>query len=332
MRKLKLLNLALAGTFILSGVLGFSNQTAASNLGHDLADRAQDFIGYKITDFQSADFVSYVFEKEGVSVPDSLKELSKKGDLISSQSQLKEGDVLFFGTSASNLIATGIYVGNGEFIIAYKPYERIKRMNLNTDPVAKKYFLGAKRIEATQQTTQPGGNSKKPGWEGKADQVIAKGMKYLGVKYKLGADYNRDGTMRFDCSSFTQIVFKEAVGYDLQRSSRAQFMEDGSKALTMSQLRKGDLVFFATEHNYKKYSKGDYRRNGHVGIVKAVHSNGSIEVLHSFPGEGVILQKMEANGKNYLSKAFLYGKRIIADNGAEAKDVSMPKKGLTEGK
>lgn len=329
MRKLKLLNLALAGTFILSGVLGFGTQTSASALGKEVADRAQDFIGYKITDFQSANFVSYVFDKEGVNVPDSLKELSQTGDLILNKNQLKEGDVLFFGTSAFNLIATGIYVGNGEFIIAYKPYERIKRINLSTDPVAKKYFLGAKRIELSQQQ---GSNSKKTGWEGKADQVVAKGMKYLGVKYKLGADYHKDGTMKFDCSSFTQIIFKEAIGFNLQRSSRAQFMEDGSKPLTRSELRKGDLVFFATEHNYKKYKKGDYRRNGHVGIVKKVHSDGTIEVLHSFPGKGVIVEKMDTKDKGYLSKAFLYGKRIIADNGFEAKDVDMPKKGLKEGK
>ncbi|RXT06579.1 C40 family peptidase [Ammoniphilus sp. CFH 90114] len=332
MKKLKLLHIALSGSLLLGGVFTpFASTTSAASLGQEVADRAKDYIGYKITDFQSADFVSYVFSKEGVNIPDNLKELSQEGDLISNPYHLKQGDVLFFGTSRTQLLATGIYVGNGEFIIAYKPYEKVRKMNLRTDKEAQKYFLGAKRISASDSSKEgPDKNSGKPTWEATANRVIAEGMKHLGVKYKLGADYKKDGSMKFDCSSFTQYIFAKAAGFDLNRTSRAQFLLDGSKQLKREQLRKGDLVFFTTENNYKKYKSGDYKRNGHVGVVKKVHANGTIEVLHSYPQGGVVVQTMDANGKNFLSKSFLYGKRMIADNGTEARDVTMAKKGLTE--
>ncbi|WP_167577519.1 C40 family peptidase [Ammoniphilus sp. YIM 78166] len=325
MKKLKLLHIALSGSLLLGGLLtGFAPTSSAASLGQEVADRAQDYINYKITDFQSADFVSFVYAKEGVRLPDSLRELSKQGELILKPEQLKQGDVLFFGTSKSHLIATGIYIGNGEFVIAYQPYERIKKMNLRTSEVAKKYFLGAKRIQ--------GKNTSSPAWNVTADRVITEGMKHLGVPYKLGADYKKDGSMRFDCSSFTQYVFAKAAGFELKRTSRAQFLNDGSRQLKREQLRKGDLVFFTTENNYEKYKAGDYRRNGHVGIVKEVRADGSIDVLHSFPKGGVIIQTMDAKKNNYLSKTFLYGKRVIADNGTEARDVAMAKTGLTERK
>lgn len=330
MRKLKLANVALAGTLLLGGLLGFSTPSLAASTPHDIADRAQQYVGYRITDFGSADFVSYVFAKAGIEIPDNLHDLSREGNLILNKNSLKAGDVVFFGTSRSNLLAAGIYTGSGGFIVAYKPYDRIKRMSL-ADDVAKKFFLGAKRMTFSNSSTPAG--SKKPAWEVTADKVIDRGMRYLGVDYKLGADYDQDGSMKFDCSSFTQYIFEKAVGFDLNRTSRAQFISDGNEQLTRDELRKGDLVFFATEHNYYKYDKGDYRRNGHVGVVKEVHRDGSIDVLHTaIPGVGVTVQTMDKDGKSFLSKAFLYGKRIIADNGAEAPDVTMPKAGLTEGK
>lgn len=330
MRKLKLANVVLAGTLVFGGLLGFSTPSLAASTPLEIADRAQQYIGYKITDFDSADFVSYVFDKEGIDIPDNLTDLSQEGDLILNKNNLKIGDVVFLGTSRSNLLAAGIYTGSGKFVVAYKPYDRVKQMSLSDD-IAKKYFLGAKRMELGNSSSQAG--AEKPAWEVTADKVIAKGMRYLGVDYKLGADYDQDGSMKFDCSSFTQYVFAKSVGFDLNRTSRAQFMLDGSEHLTRDELRKGDLVFFATEHNYYKYDKGDYRRNGHVGIVKEVHRDGTIEVLHTaLPGVGVTVQKMDKDEKNFLSQAFLYGKRIIADNGTEARDVTMAKTGLTEGK
>lgn len=339
MNKKKLLHVALAGSISLSSLFGFAASSSVAANGEEISTRAENFIGYKITDFRSADFVSYVFEKEGLEVPDGLMDLSKEGKLILNKKDLQSGDVVFFGTSRNNLIAAGIYTGSGEFVVAYKQYKVIKKMNLN-DEIPRKYFLGAKRITSKTDSVKPPassaptpGKTNKPAWEITADKVIAHGMHHLGTEYKLGADYDKDGTMLFDCSSFTQHMFEKSAGFDLTSSSRSQFLYDGNKQLTRKELRKGDLIYFATIGNYKKYDEGDYKRNGHVGIVKDVKADGSIEILHTFkPGVGVVVETMRADKKDFWSKAFLYGKRVINDNGTEAADVTMPKDGLTEGK
>lgn len=330
----KLLNLALAGSISLTSLLGFTASSSAASIGEEISTRAETLIGYNITDFDSADFVSYVFEKEGLEVPDRLRDLSLEGELILNKKDLQSGDVVFFGTSRNNLIAAGIYTGNGQFVVAYKPYKEIKRMNLNDD-IPRKYFLGAKRITSTTDSVnQPNRDkSNKPAWEITADKVIAHGMHHLGTEYKLGADYDKDGSMLFDCSSFTQHMFEKGAKFDLTRTSRSQFLYDGNKQLTRKELRKGDLIFFTTIGNFKKYDEGYYKRNGHVGIVKEVKADGSIKILHTFkPGVGVVVETMRADKNDFWSKAFLYGKRVINDNGTEAKDVIMPKDGLTEGK
>lgn len=323
MRKKKLLHFVLASSIAASTFFGLSPWARASSFGGDIARKAENYIGYNITDFDSADFVSYVFKKEGMDVPDSLLDLSKEGTLILGEKNLQVGDVVFFGTSKTDLLAAGIYTGDKKFIVAYKPYNQIKEMDMGSE-VAQKYFLGAKRISPAALA--------KPSWEATADKVIEHGMHHLGVDYKLGADFDRDGSMMFDCSSFTEHMFEEGAGFSLYGTSRPQFVYDGSQQLTRSELRKGDLVFFMTVNNYYKYEEGDYRRNGHVGIVTEVHEDGSIDVLHTYkPGVGVVVETMDVEQKSFLSKAFLYGKRIIADDGTEAPDVTMPTSGLVEG-
>lgn len=53
----------------------------------------------------------------------------------------------------------------------------------------------------------------------RADQVLAIGQHYLGVPYQF--DAKRGQTQTFDCSSFTQYVFKQ-IGINLPGSSRQQ--------------------------------------------------------------------------------------------------------------
>lgn len=162
----------------------------------------------------------------------------------------------------------------------------------------------------------------KPGWEKKADAVILLAEKYYGVDYLYGAKSGR--TDVFDCSSLTQYVFWKN-NIKLRRTSRAQFIYDGGDVLSRDQLRRGDLVFFSTAGTARKYKKDDYRRIGHVGIVKEVKDNGEIEFIHTFQkGIGVTDSKMNANhDKGWWNAHFLYGKRMIDDDGTAAKDVSV---------
>lgn len=99
----------------------------------------------------------------------------------------------------------------------------------------------------------------------KADQLIATGKKYLGVKYKFGAPTGV--TSAFDCSSFTQYIFKK-IGVSLPRSSSSQATK-GVK-VSKSELKKGDLVFFKTSGNSKINHVAVYAGNG-----KLLHASGT---------------------------------------------------------
>jgi lipoprotein Spr len=173
-------------------------------------------------------------------------------------------------------------------------------------------------------------------WEAVADKVIAEGMKLYGkgkTEYVYGAeryifsngrrnpDFDID---EFDCSSFTQYIFAKH-GFTLKSASRSQFLGDGY-FVNRDQLRKGDLVFFSTSGTDDKYEKGDYRSNGHVGIVKEVKPNGDVVVLHTYsPKSDVTTTTMYANNTGWWNQHYLYAKRVIADNGTEAKDVIIDK-------
>jgi cell wall-associated NlpC family hydrolase len=74
-----------------------------------------------------------------------------------------------------------------------------------------------------------------------ANKIAATGKKYLGVPYKFGAKAGL--TSVFDCSSFTQYIFKKN-GISLPRSSKSQ-SKVGVK-VSKSQLKAGDLVFSDT--------------------------------------------------------------------------------------
>lgn len=81
-------------------------------------------------------------------------------------------------------------------------------------------------------------------WEKKADAIIATGSKYLGAPYVYGASVTQ--TSSFDCSSFTMRIFQEN-GITLPRTSIAQSQVGTS--VDLSNIRKGDLVFFDTDYN-----------------------------------------------------------------------------------
>jgi len=98
----------------------------------------------------------------------------------------------------------------------------------------------------------------------------------LGAKYKMGAT----GPKRFDCSGFTQFVFKEA-GVQLPRTARAQARL--GKEVRMHKVRAGDLVVFKKS-----------RKVQHVGVCVKV-KGGQIWVIHSTTSKGVILENVTAS-------------------------------------
>ena len=76
-----------------------------------------------------------------------------------------------------------------------------------------------------------------PPSSGNASAVLNEAYKHLGKPYVYGAT----GPNNFDCSGFTQYVYKNAVGIDISRTTYSQI--NVGTPVSQSQLQPGDLVF-----------------------------------------------------------------------------------------
>ncbi|UAL48836.1 LysM peptidoglycan-binding domain-containing protein [Sutcliffiella horikoshii] len=161
-------------------------------------------------------------------------------------------------------------------------------VTLNALLSANPSIQNANRIYVGQVINIPGNVTANPGndasWEAKADAIIETGKKYLGAKYLYGASTNR--TDAFDCSSYTVKVFAEN-GINLPRTSAQQ--GNVGKEIPLSEIRKGDLVFFDTE--------GDGVIN-HVSIV-----TDSNTLLHAATSTGVAFSSYNTYWKPRAVKA-----------------------------
>lgn len=109
----------------------------------------------------------------------------------------------------------------------------------------------------------------------KKDKVIKKAASLKGTPYKWGGTTKRG----FDCSGYTQFVFKKALKKKLPRTADAQGRV--GKAIKKSKKHRGDLIVFT--------SGG---RGYHIGIYA-----GKNKIWHaSRPGKPVKKEKIWTSG------------------------------------
>ncbi len=119
-------------------------------------------------------------------------------------------------------------------------------------------------------------------------KLISISKKQLGKPYLYGAKSYQ--SRNFDCSSFTQYVYKK-MGYNLPRTSRQQ-AKIGRK-VSIKQLEKGDLLFF--------YNK-KIRDIGHVAIYI-----GNNRFIHSSSAKKKVVITVF---KGYYRRNFVRAKRV----------------------
>ncbi len=123
-------------------------------------------------------------------------------------------------------------------------------------------------------------------------RILNDAERYLGVPYKYGGNTSSG----FDCSGFTVKVFEEN-DYKLPRRSADQAMV-GEK-ISVTKIRPGDLLFFATSGGTKV---------SHVGIVHEISNDGEIKFIHASTSKGVIISSLN---ENYWNKTYLHAQRIL---------------------
>ncbi|MFC5648924.1 C40 family peptidase [Paenibacillus solisilvae] len=119
----------------------------------------------------------------------------------------------------------------------------------------------------------------------KSSNIISTGKRYLGVPYKFGVSSYR--TDRFDCSSFTQRIYR-LNGINLPRTSKSQ--SKVGRYVSRSNLRPGDLVFF-------------YKPIHHVGVYI-----GNGKVMHTYGKPGVTISNMKSG---WWSKHYTTARRVL---------------------
>lgn len=123
-----------------------------------------------------------------------------------------------------------------------------------------------------------------------AQNVISLGKQYLGTRYKFGAPAGR--TDMFDCSSFTQYVFKKN-GITIPRSSKQQATV--GTYVPKSQLKPGDLIFT------------DTNRDGVINHVSIYMGNN--KVIHTYRvGIGVTISNFKGSS---WDKTYVTARRVI---------------------
>lgn len=110
--------------------------------------------------------------------------------------------------------------------------------------------------------------------------------RYKGTPYKYGGTDERG----FDCSGFVQLVYSNAFGVQLPRSTSS--MRGLGKKVSKSRLNPGDLVFFRPSRRYR-----------HVGI----YLNNNL-FIHSSTSKGIIKSNLD---NPYWKKKYRFAKRIL---------------------
>ncbi|WP_436522000.1 C40 family peptidase [Actinoplanes sp. HUAS TT8] len=108
-------------------------------------------------------------------------------------------------------------------------------------------------------------------------KVLAEAKKHTGALYKFAAA----GPSRFDCSGFTQYVYKKAAGKKLPHKADGQ--QDYGKAVSKSSKKVGDLIIF---------------RSGSYGYHAGIYAGGGY--MYDSPHTGARVGKHKIYGSNYV--------------------------------
>ncbi|MCF7567607.1 C40 family peptidase [Sabulilitoribacter arenilitoris] len=126
----------------------------------------------------------------------------------------------------------------------------------------------------------------------KANNIIDYAKKFEGVRYKYGGTTKKG----MDCSGLIYTAFKsEAIS--LPRTTKDLAIT--GDWIDLKNVKKGDLLFFATKKNSRKVN--------HVGIVTASQV-GRVEFIHSTTSKGVITSELS---ERYWYFAFVQARRVL---------------------
>jgi hypothetical protein len=98
------------------------------------------------TGFDCSGLVAHVFDRAwGIAVPRSTEEQRSVGRAVK-RTDLQPGDLVFYNTRNRPFSHVGIYLGDGNFVHAPRPGQRVRVENIDT-PYWRARFNGARRLD-----------------------------------------------------------------------------------------------------------------------------------------------------------------------------------------
>lgn len=167
---------------------------------------------------------------------------------------------------------------------ATKETARQKAESLKDAKVIKEFY-----IVQPEEYSVAVSRTKKNSTEYLRDSLVKTAKDFIGVPYLWGGQSADDG---FDCSGLTMTVY-QLNGMNLPRHSMRQF--DAGTSISKSDLRKGDLVFFAKKGTSRVSHVGIY-----IGNDKFIHA--------SSQGKKIRIDCLSAD---YFSKQFVGAKTYL---------------------
>ncbi|WP_242961472.1 C40 family peptidase [Peptostreptococcus faecalis] len=170
------------------------------------------------------------------------------------------------GTLAHNSIVKILGEENGWYKIELSNgqtgYVGASYVNRSTTSGSTSTDSGKTNTESNKETSNDKNNT--TGTTATGNAIVDFAQTLLGTRYVWGGTT----TSGFDCSGFTQYVYKNAAGVSIPRVSKAQ--ATAGKAVSMASITAGDLLYFDTMGTGTTSHVGIYMGDG-----KFIHASGS---------------------------------------------------------
>ena len=142
--------------YIRSDFLSFADEKAVAAapaaMGEQLVETAKQYLGTPYVwggmserGFDCSGFVNYVYDAYGVDLERVAQSIYSKNGTYVEKSDLRAGDLVFFGYSGTSVTHVGMYIGGGQFIHASSGSGKVVITDLSSSYYTRMY-VGAKRI------------------------------------------------------------------------------------------------------------------------------------------------------------------------------------------